>query len=70
MNKMLTDVGGTRLPRREPRTCRQLFRHLHDCRRRGKWMTEAAAQAKVTEAGYTVTSIKTDPRRQLLSRPT
>ena len=24
-----------------------------------KWMTEAAAQAKVTEAGYTVKSIKT-----------
>ncbi|HVZ03601.1 PepSY domain-containing protein [Hyphomicrobium sp.] len=24
-----------------------------------KWMTEAAAKAKVTEAGYTVTSIKT-----------
>jgi hypothetical protein len=23
------------------------------------WMTEAAAQAKITEAGYTVTSIKT-----------
>ena len=24
-----------------------------------KWMTEAAAQAKITEDGYTVTSIKT-----------
>ena len=24
-----------------------------------KWMAEAAAQAKITEAGYTVTSIKT-----------
>jgi len=26
---------------------------------RDKWMTEAAAQAKITEAGYTVASIKT-----------
>ena len=33
---------------------------------RDKWMTEAAAQAKITEAGYTVASIKTNSRWQLL----